>query len=218
LRFDKSVQMACLDKKFSNAAVRKHARRHDRRDGLPNLEYNDSLSITFDLETGRAKWVGLPSLVVRYNVREKITCHTSGCSDREDDDHEVNIPGAVFALGPANVKSSKAIADSTRQEAAEMQQIAKEMQSMAQKAQGMSYEELEKFVEDFEKRHDTDKIAGNMERKVISPDLKATGGDGKYSIRGGGSKDKTEQIENGTQRIFHEVKWQIQRQESAQAN
>jgi hypothetical protein len=132
LRFDKSVQMACLDKKFSNAAVRKHARRHDRRDGLPNLEYNDSLSITFDLETGRAKWVGLPSLVVRYNVREKITSHTSGCSDREDDDHEVNIPAAVFALGPANVKSSKAIADSTRQEAAEMQQIAKEMQSMAQ--------------------------------------------------------------------------------------
>jgi hypothetical protein len=82
----------------------------------------------------------------------------------------------------------------------------------------MSYEELEKFVEDFEKRHDTDKIAGNMERKVISPDLKATGGDGKYSIRGGGSKDKTEQIENGTQRIFHEFKWQIQRQESAQAH
>ncbi len=36
LRFEKSVQMACLDKKFSNAAVRKHARRHDRRVGLPN--------------------------------------------------------------------------------------------------------------------------------------------------------------------------------------
>ena len=94
-----------------------------------------------------------------------------------------------------------------------MEQIAKEMEALAKKAQGMNYQDIEKFVEAFEERHDTDKLAQNMENKLISPDLKAKSGDGKTSIRGGGNKTKNEKIENGTKNTYQEFKWQIFRQE-----
>ncbi len=75
-----------------------------------------------------------------------------------------------------------------------------------------------KTVEEFEKRHDTDKIAQSMEDKLISPDLKAKSGDGKTSIQGGGEKIENEKIENGTKHIYQEFKWQIFRQEYTQGN
>lgn len=58
----------------------------------------------------------------------------------------------------------------------------------------MNYQDIEKFVGEFEKRHDTDKLAQNMEDKLISPDLKAKSGDGKRNIQGGGNKTENEKM------------------------
>jgi len=184
----------------------------------PELRHGDSLSITFDLETGKAKWVALPDLSIVYNIRQKDSSQTSGCGRSDSSEGEIEIPGAVFALGPANVKSSEEIAVLAQPEISEIRQIAEEMKSMAENMQGMSYEEMEKFAEEFEKRHDTDRIAQGMERKLISPDLVARSGDGKTSIGGGGRKSETKPIENGTRVTSHEFEWNIQRQDNAGGN
>ena len=182
--------------------------------GNPKLEYGDSMSITFDLETGRAKHVSLPALSVGFDLSEKVTGNTTGCRDGNPYDDIVKIPGINFPLGPVNSMSEKDLASKAQTELAEMEQIAKEMEALAKKAQGMNYQDIEKFVEAFEKRHDTDKLAQNMEDKLISPDLKAKG-DGKNNIQGGGTKTEKEKIENGTKQTDYEFKWQIFRQEFA---
>jgi hypothetical protein len=184
----------------------------------PKLQYGDSLSITFDLETGRAKYVSLPSLSVGFDLREKVTGNTSGCRDGEPYDDVIKISGINFPLGPVNSKSGKELASQAQPELAEMEQIVKEMEALSKKTQGMNYQDIEKFVEAFEKRHDTDKLAQNMEDKLISPDLKAKSGDGKNNIQGGGTKTENEKIENGTKSTYQEFRWQIVRQEYIQGN
>lgn len=179
----------------------------------PKLEYGDSMSITFDLETGRAKYVSLPSLSVGFDLHEKVTGNTSGCRDGDPYDDVHKVPGINFSLGPVNSISGKDLASKAQPELAEMKQIAKEMEALAKKTQGMNYQDIEKFVEAFEKSHDTDKLAQSMEDKLISPDLKAKSGDGKKSIQGGGTKTENEKIENGTKHTYHDFRWQIFRQE-----
>ncbi len=174
--------------------------------------------LTIDLETGRAKYVSLPALSVAFDLREKVTGNSSGCRDGDPYDDVIKIPNINFPLGPVNSISGKELASQAHSEFAEMEQIAKEMEALAKKAQGMNYQDIEKFVEAFEKRHDTDKLAQNMEDKLISPDLKAKSGDGKNSIQGGGTKTENEKIENGTKSTYHEFRWEIVRQEHIQGN
>ena len=78
---------------------------------------------------------------------------------------------------------------------------------------GRNYARLEKFAEQFETRHDADKMAQNMEEKLISPELKLTGGYSRSSLQGGGINRKTESIENGTKQTVKEFRWSISREQ-----
>ncbi len=175
----------------------------------PKLEYDHSLAITYDLNTGHAQWVTLPVLAIRFKGREKKEVRITGCGNDSQETRILNISDVQFPLGPQNAPTSEEVAVTAKPELREIKQIAKEMQSLAGKVQGMNYKEMEKFVEAFEKRHDMEKLASAMVKKVVSPDLKVQGGDGKKYLRGGGSKSEQTDIPNGHRQTRYELKWQI---------
>ncbi len=175
----------------------------------PKLEYDHSLTITYDLDTGHAQWVSLPVLAIRFEGREKTETRITGCGNDSQETRILNISDVRFPLGPRNVPTSEEVAITAKPELREIKQIAEEMQSLAGKAQGMNHEEIGKFVEAFEKRHDMEKLASGLVKKVVSPDLKVQGGDGKKNLRGGGSRSEQTAIPNGHRQTRYELKWQI---------
>ncbi len=175
----------------------------------PKLEHSGSLSIVYDLESGRAKWVSLPALNIVFNGRERSKETTSGCGHRDPENWDLEIKSVIFPLGPVHVISSEQLEAKAKPEIQQFAQIARQMQSLAQKAPSMSYKQMEKMMEDFEKQHDTDKLSRSLEAKLISPDLKASSGDGEGNIKGGGSKSETKQIPHGTRSVSRDFRWEI---------
>ena len=71
------------------------------------------------------------------------------------------------------------------------------------------YKKMEKKTEEFEKRHNIDKLAQSMEKKLIPKDLWVTSGDGEHSVGGGGKRVDQKKIENGTTSTEYELTWRI---------
>ncbi len=178
-----------------------------------DLDHGGSFSITFDLETGKAKWITLPAFQVTYDLKEKISSRTRGCSDREDTEDVLSLPHQIFTLGPVNVPSKEDLAAQARPDLEQMKQIAEEMQKVGENIWGKDPKDMAKMAERFEKQFDTDKLAQSFARKIVSPDLRVTSGDGKHNFQGGGSKTVTKPLEHGTARTRHTFKWQVFRSE-----
>lgn len=171
----------------------------------PVLECRGDLAVAFDLDTGKAKWVSFPLLTVRINQTNLETYRSEGCGNDDSRERDIPLPPMAFPLGPVNLAPVEGLAaDKT-----ELEQMAREMEALAKKGPGMSREQMQQFVEQFKKRHDIDKLTQSMAGKVVSPDLVPSGGDGKFSIQGGGSKYETEPVDNGTRQSNKEFKWRI---------
>lgn len=173
------------------------------------LEAGDDMSVTFDLATGVAKWISIPSLAVMSEIRQTIIEETSGCGSESSFNDELTFQNLPFVVGPVTVVSDEEMTALMQPQMSEIEQIASEMQGLSEQIQSMDYAALEKFADDFEKRYDTDKLARDMTDKLINPDLRVAGGDSKSNFEGGGRTSDTEAIEHGTKTTIKEFKWSI---------
>jgi hypothetical protein len=168
------------------------------------LEHGDGFSVTYDLETGRAKWVTLPAFQLLYDLREQIESQTRGCSDRGDTSKTLTRPHQIFTLGPVNVPSRKELAQQARPELGQMQQIARQMQQLARNPLGADEQEMAEM---------TEALARSFAEKIVSPDLRVTGGDGTHSLQGGGTRTIPRKLEHGSESTSHTFKWRVELQE-----
>lgn len=190
-----------------------------------NFDLDDSggLSITFDAETGKAKYVALPAIVVYHDVEEKTEVVYEGCCGSEGGKSTQTLSHIPFVVGSVKAKDSEELARVAKTEIAQMERIAMDSKKMAEdimksmpQLMNMNdeqaedfYKKLDKKVEDFEKQHDIEKMAQGLEKKMIPEDLVVTKGDGIRSIGGGGERVDNKKIENGTSNRRYQLTWNI---------
>jgi len=195
------------------------------RPTIRNFEIEDSggMSITFNSETMKAKYVALPALVVYYDMEQKTKIVYEGCCGSEGDERTMNMKRIPFVVGSVKAKSEEQLVREAKPEFDQMERIARDSQKLAQEIMSSMgklanmddeqteefYKKLDKKAEDFEKKHNIDQLAQNVEKKLIPQDLWATSGDGERSIGGGGNRLDRKNIENGTTSREYDWTWRI---------
>lgn len=213
-------ECACTKKQTAKPALRSF-----------DIEDSGGMSITFNSETMKAKYVALPALVVYYDVEETTKIAYEGCCGSEGDERTMEMKRIPFVVGSVQGKSGEQLAKEAKPELDQMERIARDSQRLAQEIIGSMgqmagmddeqaeefYKKMEKKTEEFEKRHNIDKLAQNMEKKLVPKDLWVTSGDGEHSIGGGGKRVDQKKIENGTTSREYELKWRINLKEKPTA-
>jgi hypothetical protein len=167
------------------------------------------MSVTFDLHTGKALWISIPVMAVMFDVRQTITDMAVGCGSNSNNENEQRFPQLPFVIGPVNMPSKEELSKALAPQAAQMEQLAKEMEALSENAQEMDYAAVEKWADSFEKQFDTGQMVRAMTAKMISPDLKVSGGNGKTALNGGGTLRETEAIDHGSKQTIKEFRWHI---------
>ena len=188
-----------------------------------HLEQSGAMSVTFDAETGKAKYVALPFLAIVHDTEQTTTTSYEGCCGSEGGKNTQTLSNIPFTLGSAKAKGEEQLARELQKEASQMQQIALDSKKLAEEIMGSMgqlmtmneeqsrefYENLEKKMEEFEKGHNIDELAQNVEKKVIPEDMIVQSEGGKNRISGGGTRIDSKQIDNGTTRWEYNLKWRI---------
>ncbi|MCF8111663.1 MAG: Ig-like domain-containing protein [Desulfobacteraceae bacterium] len=183
------------------------------------LEDSGGLSITFDSETLKAKYVTLPSLTIYADLQGTSKTTYSGCCGSSGDENKIQIDQFPFHVGSVKSKGGEQL----RPEADRMKRLGQDSQQFAQKIMDSMgklsemdeeqaekfYENLEKQTEEFEKVHDLDQLARDLENKAVPEDLLVTSGGGEKSFGGGGKREERKKIENGFTSTTYDLKWRI---------
>jgi hypothetical protein len=210
--YNKDRECACTEKTIKKPTL-----------GNYDVEDSGGMSVTFDAETMKAKYIALPALVVFYDMNEKSKTFYEGCCGSEGDEHMISMKHIPFVVGSVKSKDSEQLArelkpesDQIKRMAQDSRQLAEEIKEKMSQLQGMSEEQREEFyknlenrVDQFNKQHKINETAQNVEKKVLPEDLKVTSGDGQHSIGGGGTRTDTEKIENGITSRRYDLKWRI---------
>ncbi|NNF97739.1 MAG: hypothetical protein HKM93_00010 [Desulfobacteraceae bacterium] len=210
------------------------AKKSTARPTLRNYELEDSggMSITFDSETLKAKYVALPALAIYADYQEKSKVSYEGCCGSSGEENTMDIKRVPFVVGSVKAKDGEQLKRELKPETDQMQRIAKDSEKFAKELMDSMkdlanmdaeqteefYKNLDKKAEEFEKSHNIDQMVRNVEKKVIPEDLRVTSGDGEKTLGGGGRRVDQKKIENGTTSRAYELKWQISLKEKPSKN